>query len=131
MQETMAFEHKHPPLPTPWLPALLRGFRGFCPSCGNGRLFPSYIKMAHQCPRCDTPLTPHRADDAPAYFTIFIVGHIIVPLMLLVERSYSPPDWVHMTLWAPLTLVLSLLILPRVKGALIGLQWALNVRRED
>jgi len=128
----MAFEQQIPPRSAaPWFPALMRGLKGVCPSCGEGRLFTSYIKMAHCCPRCDTELTPHRADDAPAYFTIFIVGHIIVPLMLLVERGYSPPDWVHMSLWVPLTLLLSLLILPRTKGALIGLQWALNVRRED
>lgn len=65
------------------------------------------------------------------YFTVLLVGHIVVPLVLLVEQLYSPPNWIHMALWLPLTLVLSLAMLPRAKGALVGLQWALDVRRND
>jgi len=76
-------------------------------------------------------LAPHRADDAPAYFTILITGHIIVPLILVIERIYAPATWVQMTIWMPLTLGLTLVILPRVKGALIGLQWALNLRQDN
>lgn len=115
----------------PWFPSLLRGLTGHCPACGEGRLFKGYAKLRADCPSCGTELTPHRADDAPAYFTIFIVGHIVVPLMLLVERIYSPADWVHMAIWMPLTLLLSLLILPRAKGALVGLQWSLDIRRDE
>lgn len=127
----MTIEQHAPDRPAPWFPALRRGLRGNCPSCGKGTLFPRYVKLTAHCPACGTHLAPHRADDAPAYFTIFIVGHIIVPLMLLLERAYAPPTWLHMSLWAPLTLALTLLILPRVKGALVGLQWALDVRRDD
>jgi uncharacterized protein (DUF983 family) len=116
---------------SPWFPALMRGLRGTCPACGTGRLFSGYAKLNPVCPHCETPLAPHRADDAPAYFTIFIVGHIVVPLMLVVERLYHPADWIHMSMWMPLTLVLALTILPRTKGALVGLQWALGVRRDD
>jgi uncharacterized protein (DUF983 family) len=65
------------------------------------------------------------------YFTVLLVGHIVVPLMLVAEQLYSPADWIHMALWIPLTLVLSLAILPCAKGALVGLQWALGVRRND
>lgn len=119
------------PRRSPWFPALLRGLYGNCPACGVGRLFTGYAKLRPVCGHCDMALAPHRVDDAPAYFTIFIVGHIVVPLMLVVERLYSPADWVHMALWMPLTLVLALLILPRAKGALVGLQWALDVRRDD
>ena len=42
-------------------------------------------------------------------------------------RGWSPPEGVHAVLWLPLTLVLALAILPVVKGALIGLQWALRM----
>lgn len=115
----------------PWFPALLKGLLGNCPVCGEGRLFSSYAKLRPACDHCAVPLAPHRADDAPAYFTIFITGHIIVPLVLVVERIYAPATWVHMAIWMPLTLGLTLMILPRVKGALIGLQWALNLRQDD
>jgi uncharacterized protein (DUF983 family) len=119
------------PRPAPWLPSLLRGLRGACPACGKGRMFTGYARLRPSCGTCATALEPHRADDAPMYFTILIVGHIVVPLMLVAEQLYSPADWVHMALWMPLTLMLALAILPRAKGALVGLQWALGVRRND
>ena len=111
-----------------WVAAALRGWRGRCPNCGERHLFTAYVKMAHACKACDQPFEPFRADDAPAYFTIFAVGHIIVPLMLIVEQRWVPDLWVHAALWLPGTLALSLLLLPRIKGAVIGLQWGLNMR---
>lgn len=105
-------------------PAMLRGWKGRCPCCGTGRLFTSFLKTDGACPDCGQDLRGHRADDAPPYFTIFIVGHIIVPLMLLLEQHRHPPEWVHMALWLPATVILCLYLLPRVKGALIGLQFA-------
>ncbi|MFC3677218.1 DUF983 domain-containing protein [Ferrovibrio xuzhouensis] len=104
--------------------AMRRGWRGRCPQCGHGRMFRSYLKVNDNCPACGLQLSMHRADDAPPYFTILIVGHIIVPLMLVLEQEFHPAEWVHMVLWLPLTLILSLTLLPRIKGTLIGLQWA-------
>ena len=60
--------------------------------------------------------------------TILIVGHIIVPLMLLWEKTSPPPLWAHYAVWMPATLVLTLALLPRVKGAWIGLMWAGRLR---
>ncbi len=65
-----------------------------------------------------------RADDAPAYFVILIVGHIVVPLALVVEVAYAPPYWLHAVLWLPLTLGLAIGLLQPVKGAIVGWQWA-------
>ncbi|MCW5732160.1 MAG: DUF983 domain-containing protein [Alphaproteobacteria bacterium] len=105
-------------------PAIRRGFGRHCPACGKGPIFGRFLKVNDACGECGTELHHHRADDAPPYFTIFIVGHIVIPLLLLLERQAMPPTWLHMALWLPLTLLLSLWFLPRVKGALIGLQWA-------
>jgi uncharacterized protein (DUF983 family) len=58
---------------------------------------------------------------------MFIVGHVIVGGLLLLEQTYAPPTWVHLMIWLPLTLLLSLWLLPKVKGGLIGLQWALRM----
>ena len=69
-----------------FLTALLRGWHGKCPRCGAGTLFASFLKMRSHCPSCDLALEPYRADDAPAYFTILAVGHIVVPLVLVMER---------------------------------------------
>lgn len=104
--------------------AMMRGWRMRCPACGQGRMFGRYLKVNDTCPSCGLEMSGHRADDAPPYFTILIVGHIIVPLMLLLEQHMQPPEWVHMALWLPLTLLLCLWFLPHIKGTLIGLQWA-------
>ncbi|HWB46525.1 MAG TPA: DUF983 domain-containing protein [Hyphomicrobiaceae bacterium] len=105
--------------------AMLRGFRLRCPNCGRAPLFQRYLKVKDVCALCGEELFHHRADDAPAYFTIFIVGHIVVAAFLAVYRAFNPPDWVHFALWVPLTVLLSIALLPRVKGAIVGLQWAL------
>ena len=79
-----------------FLTALLRGWHGKCPRCGAGSLFGSFLKMRSLCPACDLALEPYRADDAPAYFTILLVGHIVVPLVLVLERyGDQPPLWFH------------------------------------
>ena len=60
--------------------------------------------------------------------TIFVVGHIIGAGMLWVEHQDDQlPIWIHATVWPILTLVLCLYFLPRIKGGLIGLQWALRM----
>lgn len=107
--------------------ALGRGVVGRCPACGRGKLYGSYLKVRDACEVCGCELHHHRADDAPPYFTMLIVGHIIVGGVLTVERMLAPSMLVHMALWLPLTLGLSMWLLPMVKGALIGLQWALHM----
>jgi uncharacterized protein (DUF983 family) len=107
-----------------WKPALLRGWSCTCPACGKGRLFTAYLKVADTCRACGAELHHHRADDFPPYITIMIVGHVIVPLLLLVEKTWHPELWIHAILWFPLTFALAIWLLPRVKGAVIGVQWA-------
>lgn len=104
-----------------------RGARLRCPACGQGALFHKYLKVSDHCPSCGEELHHQQADDAPPYMTILIVGHIVVPLVLYVERGWQPPEWLHLVLWLPLTLALVLAILPVAKGALIALQWALRM----
>jgi uncharacterized protein (DUF983 family) len=105
--------------------SMLRGARCRCPNCGEGRLFRAYLKVADECPVCGEELDHHRADDAPAYIVIFIVCHLVVSLLVAVEMAYHPAVWIHMVLWLPLTIIVSLALLPAVKGALVGAQWAL------
>lgn len=111
--------------------AMRRGLAHKCPACGNGALFSQYLKVNDTCPNCGEELHHHRADDAPPYITIFIVGHIVVPGILILEKAYAPETWIHLSIWLPLLLVLSLTILPRVKGLFVGLQWALRMHGFD
>ena len=112
-------------------PAMLKGARGRCPNCGEGRLFHRYLKVADACPACGEALHHHRADDAPPYFTILIAGHLLVPLLLMFERALTPPLWLHIAVWGPLTILVCLALLPLVKGAIVGLQWALYMHGFD
>jgi uncharacterized protein (DUF983 family) len=108
--------------------AIKRGLRLRCPACGQGKMFHAYLKVNDACPHCGEELHHHRADDAPPYLTIFIVGHIVVSLMLAMDH-YAPdaPIWLHALIWPTLTLILSLWFLPHLKGGLIAYQWALRM----
>jgi uncharacterized protein (DUF983 family) len=111
--------------------ALKRGFRGRCPRCGEGKLFRAFLKTADHCSACGQDFTPHRADDLPAYLVIVIVGHIVVPLALMIETNYSPPLALQLAIYLPLTFIASLVLLQPVKGAVVGVQWALRMHGFD
>jgi uncharacterized protein (DUF983 family) len=124
------------PPPSPWprpglKAALWRGARGRCPVCGEGRAFRGFLRVAEACGHCGAPLGRLRADDAPPYFTIFLVGHLVVPPILMVERLHTPPMWLHMAVWLPLIAVLTTLLLRPVKGATLGLMCRLGITGED
>ena len=111
--------------------ALKRGFRGRCPRCGEGELFRAFLKTADHCSACGQDFTPHRADDLPAYLVIVIVGHIVVPLALMIETNYSPPVALQLAIYLPLTFIASLVLLQPVKGAVVAVQWALRMHGFD
>jgi uncharacterized protein (DUF983 family) len=111
--------------------AMKRGFRGRCPRCGEGKLFRAFLKTDNACSACGLDFTPHRADDLPAYLVIVIVGHIVVPAVLWIETNYAPAVWLQLAMYLPFTFVASLLLLQPVKGAVVGLQWALRMHGFD
>ena len=111
--------------------ALKRGFRGRCPRCGEGRLFRAFLKVDNKCSVCDLDFTPHRADDLPAYLVIVVVGHIVVPVALYIETNYSPPVALQLAIYLPFVLFASLALLQPVKGAVVGMQWALRMHGFD
>ena len=109
-----------------WL-AMRRGFAGHCPHCGQGALFGRYLKVTPACATCGEDLSHHRADDLPAYIVLFLVGHIVVGTLMSTDAEGLWPLWIHMVIWPAMTLVLSLALLQPVKGAVVGLQWALRM----
>ncbi len=104
--------------------ALRRGWRRRCPACGAGPLMKSYLKVNDECAVCQEQLHHHRADDGPAYLTILIVGHLMAPLLLIVFETFRPEPLVLFTIFAIGCVGLSLYLLPRLKGAVIGFQWS-------
>ena len=108
----------------PVRPALFRGWRRKCPRCGQGRLLKGYLKVADTCPVCKLNYSHHRADDGPVYLTILLVGHLMAPLLHFTFVQWRPDPLVLFTIFAVGCVALSLYLLPRLKGAIVGFQWA-------
>lgn len=104
--------------------AMRKGFRNRCPNCEAGPILHSYLKVNDRCPVCGEEFHHHRADDGPAYLTILIVGHLMAPLLHIVFVKFRPEPLVLFTIFAVGCVGLSLYLLPRLKGAMIGFQWA-------
>jgi uncharacterized protein (DUF983 family) len=108
----------------PLKPAMLRGWRRRCPNCGSGPMLRGYLKVRENCAVCGEALHHHRADDGPAYLTILIVGHVMAPLILIAFTKFRPDPFLLASVFSVGTVALSLFLLPRLKGALVALQWA-------
>jgi len=113
------------------LTGLLRGFAERCPNCGKGALLHRYLKVTSPCPVCGHDNAQYPSDDAPPYFTILIVGHIVIPAMLILQREQNPPTWVMSAIFLPLTLFLAVGLLRPIKGGTVGLMLRLNMLKSD
>ncbi len=105
-------------------PALLRGWHRRCPNCGNGPLFAGYLAVRDACPACGEAFHHQRADDGPAYLTILVVGHVVAPVLLWSYVAFRPEPLLLATASSVAALALSAWLLPRLKGAMVGFQWA-------
>lgn len=105
-------------------PAMLNGLRQRCPNCGEGRLFTRYLKVAPACEACGQSFAQQKADDGPAYFTILVMCHIAGFMLhfMIVYSDLGP--MATALLISAVVLLGSLLMLPRIKGIMIGWQWA-------
>ena len=115
------------PLPEddrPLGPALRRGWQRRCPNCGAGPILRGYLKVRDNCPVCNEALHHQRADDGPAYLTILIVGHVMAPMLLYVFTTWRPEPLLLASMFSVGTVALSLFLLPRLKGAMVALQWS-------
>jgi uncharacterized protein (DUF983 family) len=99
------------------------GLRGRCPRCGDGQLLKGFVSVNPRCEACKLDFAFADSGDGPAVFIILIAGFLIVFLALAVEVAYSPPYWLHLLIFLPLTLIVSLGMLRPMKGLMIGLQY--------
>jgi uncharacterized protein (DUF983 family) len=116
---------------TSLLTAMTRGLRGRCPHCGEGRLFRSYLKVKDACEACGHDLDQYPADDGPAYFTILLVGHLVVAPMLFFPIVWEANPWIVAPIVLTGLLLVTLAALPLVKGAVVGLLYNVRVTRQD
>ncbi len=108
--------------------ALGRGLLGRCPKCGKGAMFRAYLSVNPRCPVCGEDLSGERADDAPAFLTLLVACLVGCAGVLLTDDASSQMPLLAVALfWLLATAVASLLVLPRIKGAVVGYQWALRL----
>jgi len=105
--------------PSPQAAAL----RGLCPRCGASGLFAGFLRFADRCRACGLDYGAFNVGDGAAAFLIMIVGGLVSLLAILVELRWSPPLWVHLLLWLPLTIALTVALLRIAKGLLLALEY--------
>jgi uncharacterized protein (DUF983 family) len=121
-----------PAWPVPSLAiGMARGLVGRCPSCGIGRVFDGFLRVVPECEHCQAPLGLARADDAPPYFTILIVGHIVITAMLIMQKMDDPSTLLLTAIFVPLTVFLSVGLIRPIKGAVVGLMLSFNMLKSD
>jgi uncharacterized protein (DUF983 family) len=111
--------------------SIWRGLLRRCPNCGKGPVLAGYLTVSPFCSCCGERLGHIRADDGPAYFTVLVVGHIVVPISLWVEQTWAPPVVPHIAAAILLTCLLIWQMLPSMKGAVVGLMWALRLKGDE
>ena len=107
----------------PPISSLRVGLRCRCPRCGRGKLFAGYLDVAASCAVCGLDLSREGAGDGPAVLVVLVVGIVVVGLALMAEIAISPPMWLHLVVWVPIILGLSLWLLRPFKATLIALQF--------
>ncbi|HEX3937903.1 MAG TPA: DUF983 domain-containing protein [Xanthobacteraceae bacterium] len=113
------------------LTAICRGALGRCPRCGQGRLLHRYLKMVDCCSVCGEPFGHYRTDDAGPWLTILVVGHITVPIILICEMNFQLPLALALAIYLPLIVGLTLFLLPRCKGIMTAILWAMKAEGSE
>ncbi|MDO8902835.1 MAG: DUF983 domain-containing protein [Phenylobacterium sp.] len=113
---------------------LIWGLTGRCPNCGEGPLFEGFLKVATRCAACGYDLAKADSGDGPAVFVILIAGFVVAFAALYVELAFTPPIWLHLILWLPLTVIFSIGLLRPLKGLMLAAQFsnrAAEARSDD
>lgn len=107
--------------------SIMRGLLNRCPACGSGKLFRAFLKPVDHCAACGEAMYHQRADDLPPYLVILVLGHVVIGGFMLTDMVLVLPVWVHLAIWAPITVITALVSIQPIKGGVIGLQWALKM----
>jgi uncharacterized protein (DUF983 family) len=105
------------------------GFRCVCPRCGEGAVFSGFLSVRSRCESCGLDLTFAQTTEGPAVFIIFIVGFIVMAAAGLTEAAFHLHPMVHLAIWIPVIIILSLALLRPFKATMIALSYR-NIVRE-
>ena len=103
--------------------AISAGMRCRCPNCGEGQLYAGFLRFKDRCAACEADFSIADTGDGAAFFVMFLALIFIAPAAMLFELAASPPRWVHVVLWPPITIAFCLFLLRPFKATLFALQW--------
>ncbi len=101
---------------------------GLCPQCGERTLFQGWIKLAPKCSACGLDYDRFNVGDGPAAFLILLVGALVTGLAVWLQVAVNPPWWLHVLLWLPLTIALTMAGLRLAKAALLASEYRNDAR---
>ncbi|MDG5747735.1 DUF983 domain-containing protein [Qipengyuania sp. XHP0207] len=119
----MPIEPPHYALPASFGQTLLRGARCHCPRCGEGPLFRKWLKPVDECAVCNLDIREQRADDFPAYISLFVTGHLLAPVLIFLVAELALGAMAIVAIIIPLAVAMLIALLQPSKGAVIGMQW--------
>jgi len=96
---------------------------GRCPVCAKGGLFRSYLKVADSCKVCGQNFKAAETGDGPVVFVILIAGFVACAGLL--TTFFMFPDWpvtTHLLIWPAVAVIVSLLLMPPLKGLMVASQ---------
>ncbi len=106
-------------------------FRPRCPKCGEGKLFKDSLGIVDACSHCGLVLKHHDAADGPTFFSLVVVGFLLIALVAYVEMTYEPPLWIHAALWIPFTFIACIASLRAFKTIFITFEHRLALLKEN
>jgi uncharacterized protein (DUF983 family) len=93
---------------------------GLCPECGAKTMFAGPARFADRCGNCGLDYAGFNVGDGPAALLTLVIGALIIVLAIIVDMAFRPPFWVHVLIWVPVTVALTIWSLRVAKGALLA-----------
>ena len=95
---------------------------GLCPECGAKTMFAGTARFAERCSNCGLDYSSFNVGDGPAALLTMVIGALVIVLALMVDTVFRPPFWVHLVIWVPFTVAVTIASLRVAKGALLALE---------
>lgn len=107
----------------PVLDPIQTGLKSRCPRCGEGQLFHGYLSVKPKCSACGLDNSFIDTGEGPAVLVMLVVGFVILGSALWLDSQLTMPVWLHIFIWLPLSILLSLFLLRKMKAVMIALQY--------
>jgi uncharacterized protein (DUF983 family) len=101
---------------------------GLCPYCGARTLFEAPAQIAGECTLCGEPLAPLERGGRLAGLITILVAALLVTAAFALDSWLRPPLWVHVLVWAPVTIGGVLMALRLFKTASIYRHFGISDR---